>query len=618
MPDSTEFDEFYQSTRTTLLWQTFALTGDLPAARSAVRDAYVAAWHHWRKVSRLEDPESWVRPRAWRYAQRRHSARIWHRDRSLDPELRATLDALAKLPLPQRKMLLLTQTASAPMPELAREVGLPLSEAERRLQTATSAFSLQRDVPTVSIPALLDALRVRVAEERWPRVTIIRRAGTARRRAHTAVGATAVIAAAAIAGAVVTDAQGVQPSLQGAVDSGVAASDLGRPPKPSATPTAAPTPVEETVVGIEEEDLITQTAVEAALPGTWREVAKEAKSGIVLPCQTTRFADPDGVSSGLSRFRSVGAKGDPEHRVDETAELSSNGKGAKTAYATMLGWFAGCTDARVQLLSTYRVDRVGDQAMLMVLRGWQRPQTTILAGVARTGRATTTTVVRYAGPSGPAPRTGARLLAEAVNGLCSLPTSGACAELPVLREAAPVPSGQVPAMLGTVDLPPIARVERPWVGTEPEPVGENLAASRCDNTDFDVPGMRRAMTRSFVIPGADLSDLFGLTETVGRLPEPRAKEFVAEVRTKLRTCSDRDLGTDVVRVAEESTTDHDLTVWHVRTEISDQETITYLMGIVREGRAVAQVGFVPDGRAQMAPGAFIELVQRAAERLPAR
>ena len=52
-----------------LLVQTYALTGDLPASRSAVRDAFVAAWHHWRKVSRLEDPESWVRPHAWQHAQ---------------------------------------------------------------------------------------------------------------------------------------------------------------------------------------------------------------------------------------------------------------------------------------------------------------------------------------------------------------------------------------------------------------------------------------------------------------------------------------------------------------------------------------------------------------------
>jgi hypothetical protein len=125
------------------------------------------------------------------------------------------------------------------------------------------------------------------------------------------------------------------------------------------------------------------------------------------------------------------------------------------------------------------------------------------------------------------------------------------------------------------------------------------------------------MTRSFVIPEARLSDLFGLTETVGQLPETDARRFVAGVRTRLRACADRELGTDVVQVTHMSTRRQDLTVWHVTTEISDDESVTYLMGIMRDGGSVAQVGFVPDGKVQMAPGAFVSLVRRALDRLPA-
>src|SRR5262245_44638287 len=106
--------------------------------------------------------------------------------------------------------------------------------------------------------------------------------------------------------------------------------------------------------------------------------------------------------------------------------------------------------------------------------------------------------------------------------------------------------------------------------------------------------MKHQMTRSFVIPEARLSDLFGLTETVGQLPQKRAHAFVSGVRDKLRTCHDKELGTDVVRVADSSTKDRDLTVWHVTTEISDNKSVTYLMGILRDGGSVAQVGFVPD------------------------
>ena len=178
-----EFDDFYKSTRTSLLQQTFALTGTCPASRSAVRDAFVAAWHHWRKVSRLEDPEGWVRPLAWRHAQRRHSARIFHRDRKLDPDIRATLDALAKLPITQRKVLLLTTWPTSRWPTWPARSGYA-HDAETRLQLATSEFAMQREVPTTAIRPLFEPLRDHVADVRWPRVTIVRRAGT------TAVGPT--------------------------------------------------------------------------------------------------------------------------------------------------------------------------------------------------------------------------------------------------------------------------------------------------------------------------------------------------------------------------------------------------------------------------------------------
>ena len=64
MAREASYDSFYRATRRQLLHQAFALTGDLPAAQSAVRDAYVGAWQHWRKVARLDDQLDWVRPRA--------------------------------------------------------------------------------------------------------------------------------------------------------------------------------------------------------------------------------------------------------------------------------------------------------------------------------------------------------------------------------------------------------------------------------------------------------------------------------------------------------------------------------------------------------------------------
>jgi DNA-directed RNA polymerase specialized sigma24 family protein len=618
MSAADDFDAFYKDARTALLQQTFALTGDLPASRSAVRDAFVAAWHHWRKVSRLEDREGWVRPLAWRYAQRRHSARIFHRDRKLDPGLRATLDALAKLPLTQRKVLVLTQLTDMSMTEMAREVSLPLHEAEQRLQTATSQFAMHRKVATTAIRALFEPLLQHVTDARMPRVTIVRRAGTARRRTHTAIGAAAAVTALVLGGAAATDAQGVKPSLENARSTGVAATHLGPDSDASEDPAASGDDTSaEPPISIGDDDLVSLDQLTDRVAGRWRQAGTGgARTGILMPCQSTRFADASGVASAVQRFKAPADKGHPRRTMVQTVELSTSNRSARSAYDAMVGWFSACSDARVQLISTHRVERVGDEATVLVLRSWKRPETTMVASIARTGRASTVTLTssqdtRRADVAG-----SARLLADAVNGLCALPETGSCAEAPEVSATRPLPVGEVPSMLVEVDLPPVAGVDRPWIGTEARVAQSNLAASMCDGTRFDAKPMKRNMTRSFVIPEARLSDLFGLTETVGLLPEKQAGRFIDTVRSRLRTCADRQLGTDVVRVSETSSRRQDVSVWRVTTELSDNRSVTYLMGIMRDGDAVAQIGFVPDGKVQMAPGAFVALVHRALDRLP--
>ena len=59
------FDAYYVETRTRLLHEAYALTGDAPAARAAVRDAFVVTWHHWRKVGLLDDRDAYIRPIAF-------------------------------------------------------------------------------------------------------------------------------------------------------------------------------------------------------------------------------------------------------------------------------------------------------------------------------------------------------------------------------------------------------------------------------------------------------------------------------------------------------------------------------------------------------------------------
>ena len=152
------FDAYYVETRTRLLHEAYALTGDAPAARARLRDAFVVAWHHWRKVGQLEDRDGYVRPLALGRARRRHTARIWHRDKTLDPEVRSHPRRTLQAHRRQRELLVLNGISALSLGEMARTVGLPRADAERELQTASSQFSLHRDVPTTDIPRLLHAL----------------------------------------------------------------------------------------------------------------------------------------------------------------------------------------------------------------------------------------------------------------------------------------------------------------------------------------------------------------------------------------------------------------------------------------------------------------------------
>jgi DNA-directed RNA polymerase specialized sigma24 family protein len=605
--EAQRFDAYYAHSRDRMLALAFAMTGDLAASRGAVRDSLVATWHHWRKVRRLEDPDLWVRPLVWSHAQRRHTARIWHRDRKLDPEVRATLDALAKVPVVARKALLLTQLTSASRHDMAREVGLPLEEAENRLQLATSQFALHRQVASTSVRPLLDQLAEYCRDQRWPRATIIRRAGTSRRRAHALAGAVLVVVALMGSGLLVADDHGVHPTLAAAGErlSSVPADGTG---EESNSPSVPITP----------SSLVSKAQLDRAMPGhVWRITGTDPKQGTTFPCQRRSYADPRTSASLVRSFTARRAPDQPQVAVVQAMEASETANAARSGFLAANRWFAACTVPQMQLVTLRRVTGLGDDARQYVLRSWRRPAATFVLGVARTGRINTLTLTRTSGRPAPDLAGNLRVLVSAVDDLCSTPLGGRCSALPEAL-AMPAPAaGRPPMMLAELDLPPASGLDQPWVGTTPARAVQNVAATGCDRSSFSgrFHGhlWQHARTRSFLVPDAHLAPTFGITETVGRLPEPDAAAFVAGVRAKLATCPHRDLGTDVQRLASGLT----WTAWRVRTEVSKQQTLTMFMGVVRSRGAVAQVGFVADGSHTMSGSDFEALVRRAGERLAA-
>lgn len=601
MIDPEAFDAFYKDARTRLLLQTYALTGDLPAARSAVRDSFIVTWHHWRKVSRLPDPEAWVRPHAWAQAQRRHTARIWHRDKSLDPEAKATFEALGRLSVAQRKALVLDRFTDMALDDRARELGLTTTEAERQTNAATEKFLGHREVGAEQLQGLCTQLETLVEDSRWPRPSILRRAGAARRRTHTLVGAATAVAAVLVSGTVVSGSTLEPLPVRG--DRGETASGTG-----TAEPAAAFTA----------NRLLTAEELGRLVGGRdWRETETSDNSrgsGRVSPCQQERYADPSGVSTMVRTFDTSPRKGEVAASAVQYAELSSTTRASRRAWHRMLRWYAGCVTPRTQLMGTYSVAGVGDEARMFHIRSWRSPGSTYLVGVARTGQIATVTLTRSTARS-PDLRGAARLLGGAIDGLCTTTPNARCTTEPKVTEIGPLRVGVAPSLLVEADLPPVTRVSQPWVGTEPRRARTNVAATRCDSADFSQQGVSQAMTRTFLAPGAKVPPAFGITETVASMPSDRASAFVRTVRNRMSSCPDRDPGSDVVALSSFSQGDRDLSLWRITSELSDNQTMVYLMGIARVGNAVGQVTFVPARDAVMQPGAFDALVRRAMARL---
>lgn len=606
MDQPAAFDALYKDVRDRLLVEAYALTGDLAVSRTAVRDALAVAWHHWDKVQRVEDKVGWLRPHVWRRARQRHSARPWHRERNLPDDVGETLEALNGLSLNQRKALVLTHLSPVPRGELAREIGVTASAADALVTSADSAFAEARGCTTDEVGLRLEGLRV-VAPGRWPRSTILRRAGTTRRRTHAVAGVLATLALVVASGSVV--AQGN--------DDDAALSDQGFSRRPMKVDTAPPVPT------LTEDSLLAASQlarVDRSLTWSAGETHDNTTgNGLVMPCQAASFADPDGLGAYVRPFSGTPkAKRKDGASAVQMVELSRTPEEAEGAYRTALGWFTACSAPWTQLVGVHDLPGVGDEASVVTLRRWRGADRTVQVAVARTGQIVSTTMTEAKGGSSSPTRT-ASVLGASVNALCGRPGAGACAVPPSPRRRSVPQAGEVPGMVSEWDMPPIAGARESWVGTTPRPMNKNEAATRCDNTSFAGKNISVNLSRTFLFPKAVRKNptTFGLTQTAGLTRNGKqARRFVEDVRAKMARCADEELSTEVTRLVDQRGGTSELTAWHVESELLNGGTLEVFMAVARHGNTITQVGFVPAGRLTITRDDFTALSKRALERLP--
>ena len=133
-----DFESFHAGTSKRLLRYALGLTGDLAEAQDLTQEAYARAWQRWRRLSRYDNPEGWLRLVVSRLATDRWR-RIGVRAQRPAPqdsprvgqppgeEHVMLVKALKELPMDQRRALALHYLLDMPVADIAAETGAKLN-----------------------------------------------------------------------------------------------------------------------------------------------------------------------------------------------------------------------------------------------------------------------------------------------------------------------------------------------------------------------------------------------------------------------------------------------------------------------------------------------------------
>jgi RNA polymerase sigma-70 factor (ECF subfamily) len=128
-----DFDAFYAGHFRRLTTQLYAYCGDMAEAQDAVQEAFCRALDRWNRLVTYDDPVAWVRRVAWnlatsRWRRRASASRHAALQRPVNapepsPDRVALMRALAVLPAPQRRAIVLYYLADLSVSEIARQDG---------------------------------------------------------------------------------------------------------------------------------------------------------------------------------------------------------------------------------------------------------------------------------------------------------------------------------------------------------------------------------------------------------------------------------------------------------------------------------------------------------------
>jgi RNA polymerase sigma-70 factor (ECF subfamily) len=152
------FDELYAAHYGDLTVQLYAYFGDRQEAQDVVQEAFCRALARWRTISRYDDPVAWLRRVAWNLAlskwRRTKTALAYiyrHRPDDIEvagptPERVALVEALAALPDPHRRAIVLRYLADLTVAEIAEREGVPEGTVKSWLHRGRAALAARLQI----------------------------------------------------------------------------------------------------------------------------------------------------------------------------------------------------------------------------------------------------------------------------------------------------------------------------------------------------------------------------------------------------------------------------------------------------------------------------------------
>jgi DNA-directed RNA polymerase specialized sigma24 family protein len=595
-----EFTSFYEATSATCLRAVYAMCGDRQVAQDATVDAYRRAWRDWSKI-RGRDPLAYVRSEAWKLTAVSRSTHPLRRRHEEDADT-ALLEALHDLPVDDRRLIVLLTLGDTDLDQASREVGVTPEEGIEVVTTALDGLERRLGLSLEELETRLKALGTVTGRLEMPAADAVRSAARRGRRRNTVLLVAASVVAVLAGGLVATDGD--------------------------ALATRAELPYREKI-GAERPDIVLearQITAKNLLSARqvsrldpelrWSADGTDENLQNTTPyatCPPERYADPDPLRVFVRTFT---GSGDADDRVAEAIEVSRDDTAASRAYEKTLGWYAGCTHPRVQLVGSFVVKRPFGDFQILRLRSHRSPQKVFTVGLAHSGRVTSTVVHERTGSSGPSIDDFAMTLNASVQRVCR-DSGGRCTDDFEVAPALPPRTESSGAFLDTVDLPPVADIDEVWSGTRPLKPRSNPAATQCGDADFRRKGLEETSSRVFVIPDAvGVPAEFGVTETVGTYEEAgQAKALASAVAREIAACPDENQSAKLSQEREIRGDGFTGRSWRLSLEVSDGERQVIRTGVVRRGSAVAQVTMTPVGDYDVDRRAWEALVERAGERL---